>query len=154
GPRFPPFQFSIRNQPEAWPRAFKQESQMPFHYDPNQPRVPRGQSDGGQWTDGDGNEPIKQAFFRRRPAANKNIGRYALNKTVEAALALYTWLSQRNSHDQQVIIAIRAREYLRNEGEPINVEDVRVLYRDEVKKICERFELTQRLVNEAAAEVQ
>jgi hypothetical protein len=118
---------------------------MPYHYDPNQPRVPRGHSDGGQWTDGGGGL-IQPAFA--------GAARYVAVKTIEAGLALYTWMSARNSYDQQAIIAIRAREYLRNEGEPIKVEDVRVLNRNEVKSICERFKLTQRLVNEAAAEVR
>jgi hypothetical protein len=119
---------------------------MPYHYDPNQPRVPRGHSDGGQWTDGE-RGPIQPAFAR-------TVARYAVGKTIEAGLALYTWLSQHNSYDQQAIIAIRARDYRRSESDSLKVEFVGFLNQDEVDKICQRFRDTQNMTNVAAAEVK
>jgi hypothetical protein len=119
---------------------------MPLHYDPNQPRVPRGHSDG-QWTDGNGGGPIKPAFAGV-------VARYAVGKTIEAALALYTWLSLRNSYDRQAIIAIRAREYRRSKSDPLKVEFVGYLNRDEVDKLCKRFEKTQGLTDAVAAKVK
>src|SRR5262249_12440418 len=120
---------------------------MPFHYDPNQPRVPRGHSDGGQWTDGDGGGPIKPAYLIPLiPPAVKT--------TLEASLALYTWLSLRNSYDRQAIIAIRGNEYRRSEADPLKVEFVGYISQDNVDKICQRFGDTQKLTNKSAAEVK
>jgi hypothetical protein len=90
---------------------------MPYHYNPNQPRVPQGHSDGGQWTDGDGGGPIKPAYLA--PLVPP-----AVKTTLEAALALFTWLSARNSHDRQAIIAIKAREHRRPKSDSVEVEFV------------------------------
>jgi len=119
---------------------------MPYPYDSNQSRVPRGLSDGGQWTDDDQDGPIKPAFAW--PAAP-----FLTAKTIEAGLALYTWLSARNSYDQQAIIAIKAREYRRSETDSLKVEFVGFLNQDEVDKICQRFGTTQKMTNAAAAKV-
>jgi hypothetical protein len=42
---------------------------VPYHYDPNQPRVPAGHSDGGQWSGGDPGKPTvtKPAVLGPRP---------------------------------------------------------------------------------------
>ena len=37
------------------------------HYDPNQPRVPAGDSDGGQWTDADGADETAGRGGSERP---------------------------------------------------------------------------------------
>jgi hypothetical protein len=118
-----------------------------YHYDPNQPRVPQGNHDGGQWTDGGGSEPIQKAFYVA-PAI------YAARTGIQAALALFTWLSLRNSHDKQAVIAFKAREYHPVSEGVLDLEHVKLLGRDEVGDACKRFEEVQKLTDEAATKVK
>jgi hypothetical protein len=108
-------------------------------YDPNQPRVPAGHSDGGQWTDtGAGKHawsmtdvsaqarrlprpflmpPIKRSpLFELGARAPLPRDSRAAVKDVESALALYTALSLHNSPDQRAIIAFKAGDYRRGEA--------------------------------------
>jgi ATP-dependent exoDNAse (exonuclease V) beta subunit len=119
------------------PACPKQENQMPFHYNPNQPRVPAGQHEGGEWTsEGDGEQSTSQpAFFDR--------SREASRKAIEAVLAFFAWLSARNSDDQQAIISFNAREF--------KLDKVELLTRDEVNKACERLGQVQELTDRATA---
>jgi hypothetical protein len=82
---------------------------MPYHYDPNQPRIPAGHHDGGEWTrEGHGEQSSLQHVFYGPNEARR--------KAIEAFLAWFAWLSTRNSYDQQAIISFNARRYDRSES--------------------------------------
>jgi hypothetical protein len=113
------------------PDALRRERMPPAgrrgHYNPNQPRVRAGNSDGGQWTDADGPnddsnnvhgadtsivQPARLRLFRRpiqRPPNPPGIQR-----GIEAALALFAALSARNTPEQRAIFDFNAREFLRD----------------------------------------
>ena len=113
---------ALRHERERMPPAGRRG-----RYDPNQPRVSAGNSDGGQWTDaGDTNDdsnhvpgadssivqPARFQLFRRpiqRPPNQPGI-----HRGIEAALALYAALSARNSPEQRAIFDFNAREFLRD----------------------------------------
>ena len=98
------------------------------HYDPNQPRVPAGNSDGGQWTDVDGPNDdsnnvhgddfsiVQPARFPTVSTSNPKSLRtdQGIQRGIEAALALYAALSARNSPEQRAIFDFNAREFLRD----------------------------------------
>jgi hypothetical protein len=107
------------------------------YYDPRQPRVPAGNSDGGQWTDaGAGEQPlVQQARLDRllQPALRP------AQKGLEAALALFTALSARNMPGRQAIIEFSAREFRTDaQGERVQTTVDR-LNRDQVNEACPRF---------------
>ena len=116
---------------------------MPYrhHYDPNQPRVPAGEHDGGQWTR-EGYPPARPPQYDPR--------RYAAQKTIEAILALFTWLSLRNTPDQKSIIVFKARDYHRLGEDGFDVENVGVLTKDEVDGVCRRLQQVQSITDVAA----
>jgi len=128
--------------------SFQQEhSAMPRHYDPNQPRVPAGNSDGGQWTDG-GHGHGGTLWLARGPLKPSSS---ALHSTIQGALALFTWLSALNSRNQRAVVAFKAREYpVRNAF--LDLEGVRLLNREEVSEICEKLDDVQTATNEAAVD--
>ena len=108
-------------------------------FDPNQPRVPAGSSDGGRWIgEGSPGRPTVQ------PAYLPSVILLA-QKTIEAGLVLYTWLSIRNQLDQQAIISFTAREFRPNSLGDLDLEDVKRLDRDSVNAACPRLgEVQQR----------
>ena len=111
-----------------------------YHYDPNQPRVPAGQDDGGQWTrEGYSHHPPAQPVFSdpRREA----LGRI---------LALFAWLSLRNTPDQKSIIVFKARDYHRLGRDGFDVENVGVLTKDDVDSVCRRLQQMQSITDMAA----
>jgi hypothetical protein len=64
----------------GWTREVRDDIER--RYNPHQPRVPAGQSGGGQWTDGSGGKPLLQdAMARTRPGS-----RGALDETIEDLL--------------------------------------------------------------------
>jgi hypothetical protein len=132
---------------------------MPRHYDPNQPRVPPGHSDGGQWTDGGDGEDAKVRPALVGPALPfaapviAGAGRFATQKAIEAALLMFAWLSARNSRDKQTVIAFNATEYP-VEGKVLDVAGVRRLNRSEVKDICEKIDDVQQLTDNAVLEAR
>jgi hypothetical protein len=115
------------------------------HYDPNQPRVPVGHHDGGQWTGGGSgllnaivgphggdrrDETVRLAFLdgqklsppwlplqKPAPGGLSKFGKFlpAIPPHVRAALTLYLLLSGLNDDEQQTIISFRLREFRRGE---------------------------------------
>jgi hypothetical protein len=162
------------------------------HYDPNQPRVPVGHHDGGQWTGGgsgllnailgprggEGRTGIAQlgaplapggsaatnrlaqltadadAYRAFAPGFSGSRGR-ALQKGIEAILALFTWLSARNSRQRQAIIEFKAHEYEYAgddaPGSQFEFKAVRLLTQEEVKKICDKLKTVQDLTDAAVS---
>jgi hypothetical protein len=120
-------------------------------YDPNQPRVPAGNSDGGQWTsiggegsDSESFENLVQPAFA--PAVAPAIA------AVEAALAVFAGLSALNSRDSRAIFEFNARSYDRD-GDLSDFANSRLLTRDQVDSECPRLNEVQQRTDYAAASV-
>ena len=75
---------------------------MPYHYNPNQPRVPAGHHDGGQWTSegGQPGERVQPVFLGP-----------TFSLMVEASINLYAILALQNSRDRQAVVSFKARGY-------------------------------------------
>jgi hypothetical protein len=145
------------------------------YYNPNQPRVPAGNSDGGQWMDagpGSGLSTREQpqmghalltgtrladVLVRHLPiefVQGKAKGGRRPNpfEFADAArLALYNELSVRNGADQQTIVEFRAAQYRRD---TLDITQVAVLSRDEFGNRCPLLGKVQSLTNEATDEVR
>lgn len=120
-------------------------------YDPHQPRVPAGNSDGGQWTsigsegsDSESLEDLVQPVFA--PAIPPAIA------AVEAALALFAGLSALNSRNSRAIFEFNARGYDRD-GDLSDFASSRLLTRDQVDIECPRLNEVQQRTDFAAASV-
>jgi hypothetical protein len=135
---------------------------MAYHrYNPNQPRVPAGHPDGGQWTDGGyrQNPRIQTAFLRGRTSPFFELGarvrsllaRRAAEKNIEAGLALFAALSLENSRDKRAVITLKAREYHGDKTGAFDLEGVFLLDRERIKDICKRLEDVQRFTDEGAS---
>lgn len=110
-------------------------------YDPNQPRVPAGNPDGGQWTsiggeggDSESFEDLVQPAFA--PAVVPAVA------AVEAALALFAGLSALNSRNSRAIFEFNARGYDRD-GDVPDIATSRLLSRDQVDSECPRLNEVQ-----------
>jgi hypothetical protein len=130
---------------------FEKESAMqhPPHYDPLQPRVPKGHEGGGRWTR-DGNAPVRLAYLA--PPTWPIVGQ-ALVDAVTAALGLYSLLSIHNSRRRQAVIEFNAHEYRGQQGVMISKQP-RLLDRDNVLEICDRLAQVQSLTDDAVAEAR
>jgi hypothetical protein len=115
-----------------------------YHYDPNQPRVPAGEHEGGRWT-GEGN-----ADHWSLQRVQYNPRGLLVQKGLEAALALYAVLSRRDSRNERAILEFRAKQYNREDTDAFSSDNVHLLSRDEVNRICKRLELVQMLTDGAA----
>lgn len=120
-------------------------------YDPNQPRVPAGNPDGGQWTsvggeggDSESFEDLVQPVFA--PAVAPAIA------AIEAALAVFAGLSALNSNNGRAIFEFNARGYDRD-GDLSNFAASRLLNRDQVENECPRLNEVQQRTDFAAASV-
>jgi len=120
---------------------------LPHLYDPNQARVSAGRHGGGQWTrEGGGPDAIvRPAFFRDRRSQQAA-------KAWEALLALFAWLSARNTPDQRAII--KAHEFRTDDAGAIQLDSVKVLTRDEVEQYCKKLDRVQELTDAADKEVR
>lgn len=115
-----------------------------YHYDPNQPRVPAGQHDGGEWTrDGNSHHPAAQPVLYN-PAG----------QAVAAILALWAWLSSRNTPNKKSIIVFKARDYRRDGPYDFDVENVGTLTKEEVDSVCRRLQQVQSLTDSAANKIK
>ena len=139
----------------------------PHHYNPAQPRVPKGHSTGGQWTDGNhGQTTILEEGGRTDGGYGKDTlvqqaflapGPFLVPPAIQAiqsALTLFAALSALNNADRRTAIALKAREYHADGSGRLILHSVRVLDRDEVRDNCPKLEDVQKLTDKAAAEVQ
>ena len=120
-------------------------------YDPNQPRVPAGNPDGGQWTSGGGEngssesyEDLVQPVFA--PAIPPAIA------AIEAALALFAGLSALNSKNSRAIFEFNARGYDRDD-DLSDFASSKLLSRDQVDNECPRLNEVQQRTDFAAASI-
>jgi hypothetical protein len=137
---------------------------MPQHYDPNQPSVPRGHGDGGQWThdgrgvetiarhaDGQGAEMITRQANLLPVVAAVAAGTAAIQR-LRAGLALFSALSAVNTANDHAILELRAREYRRAGQRGLRLVAVAVLTQEQLKEVCKSFDDVQDYANRAAAE--
>jgi len=78
----------------------------------------------------------------------------AVRTLIELGLAIFTWLSAQNRRDQQAVISFKARSYRLDEAKELDLEDVRMLKREEVNHLCPELPFVQRTTDDAATEVQ
>lgn len=152
-------------------------------YDPNQPRVPKGHSDGGQWTSGGGEAPEaspNRLAFDASPAGTPAITSPPGTPVPQIpgapgtqpqtpkpkigggawgpALQLLNELLRRKLPEKPVGLEfrIRAREYSRDENdkEKLEFQPEKVLTPEEVSKYCPRLWVVQHLTNEAVKDVK
>jgi len=144
------------------------------HYNPNQPRVPKGQPHGGEWTrvasaSGAGlllRELVAAAARAQaqRAAAALALRQALLNGRLEEArgvaaeqavlerFALFDALSERNNARQQAVIEFRAGDY-RRLGD-LAVTRVAVLSRAEAQAVCRRLPAVQKALDDAVEHVE
>jgi hypothetical protein len=129
------------------------------HYNPSQPRVPRGYRNGGQWTDGDFTL-LHQAFAAPglvAPFVGSEVAKDLATALLAAPLLRFAWLSIFNGPKGRAIIKFRAREYRSVEEKDENaftLDPVKWLSEDEVGKMCERLADVQRETDEAVTFVR
>lgn len=107
-------------------------------FDPGQPRIPAGQTGGGQWTLAGG----VAAGLRLAARLAGALGSLAV---------LYLEMSKRNDPNHRAAAVFKSREYPISEGE-LDFAEVRNLERDETKRNCPRLDEVQTRTN-AAAEI-
>lgn len=81
-------------------------------------------------------------------AAAAQIARVAVQKTIEAGLALYTWLSSRDRSDKVAVYAFRAREFQFESGLQPVLSSVRTLSREEAANFCKFLSKVQEFTDD------
>jgi hypothetical protein len=137
------------------PDALRRQSMPSFgrrgRYDPNQPRVAAGSSDGGQWTDsdriGNGERPQLAQF----PLPNTNPTRQMVRPgpPVMTLLTLFAALSAQNSPEQRAIFEFNARAFRRDPNGELDRANVEVLNREQVENECRKLEKVQEKTDKA-----
>ena len=119
------------------------------HYNPNQPRIPKGQPHAGEWTrDGFAQDGIVHPAFYDPNQDPRRI-KVPVPAIIEFAALAYMWLSLFNGR-RQAVIAFKTGELKPNkEG---NIEYVRQLDDKELDDTCKKFAKVQELTNRAAVE--
>jgi len=114
-----------RGNPRIDVDAWRSRKQLERKFDPNQPRVPRGHSDGGQWTDGSG--PGGDASERNGDTERTNAGETLLTdeeheRVVELEEEIRIVLAERG--DPAALLVLVAR---RKKGQPSTLEKIKEL---------------------------
>jgi hypothetical protein len=129
-------------------RISQQESSMVpaaprSHYNPAEPRIPRGEPGGGRWTYG--SESVQPAFLDPISMA----GAAAI---VQGALLFLTWLALRSGPDRQAYI-ILGRQFDRTSRGTIDLEDAGSTTIEKVNKFCDDgLEKVNKLIQKALDE--
>lgn len=118
----------------------------PPHYDPNQPRVPKGHEGGGRWTR-QGESRVQLAFV---PPPVWPLAARVIIEGIRAALGLYSLLSLHNSFRRKALIEFdfNARDY-EGEGGRIIPKQPTLLEYNDVTNVCRRLPDVQALTDEA-----
>jgi hypothetical protein len=108
------------------------------------------------WTP-EGAEPTAtvQPVFWQEPV--RRGAQIAIQKSIEAGAALFTWLSSQNTPDKTAALEFRAREFALGPGpipEQWSITAVRQLTQEQVKQFCEKYDDVQRRLDEAADKVR
>jgi hypothetical protein len=121
-------------------------------YNPSQPRVPAGHSDGGQWTDDGHNGPTARPIQQVRG----DLLRRPAQRALEALLTVFAAVSALNRPGQQAIVEFRARGFEPDAASRgvLDEGNVAILNRSEVEQACPRFGEVQSLTDRATNEVR
>ena len=141
---------ALRDQREPVPRFDRRG-----HYDSNQPRVPAGHPDGGQWTEtgrsaddtsSRSNDELVQLarFSPNRPSLIRP------GHPIVTLLSLFAALSARNSPDRRAVFEFNAKEFLRDPQGERGQANVMVLDREDVENVCRKLEDVQRRTDRIA----
>jgi hypothetical protein len=153
---------ALRDEPERMPSSGRRG-----HYDPNQPRVSAGNSDGGQWTDTDGytaasglndNEHPQLAQFSPDRAQVQTPVRPPIRHPggpglIGTLLTLFAIWSARNTPERRAVFEFNAREYLKGSNDELVEANVDRLNREEVKNACPGIDEVQARTNKAYSDV-
>lgn len=118
---------------------------MARKFSPGQPRVPAGQTGGGQWTDGGGGLVKPVAAPALVPAIT-----LIAPRLWATGLALFGALSALNAPNTQAILLARSREFTNTGATELDLVDARSLDRDEARAFCPRLEEVQERTDKAA----
>jgi hypothetical protein len=132
------------------------------HYDPNQPRVPAGQSGGGQWTDADapdnafnnGERPQLAQFSPNSPPVRAPVRPPVGPGRLGALLTLFAIWSARNTPESRAIFEFNARQYLKDPSGELSRLNVDTLNEAQVRSACKRLGDVQRDTDKAADAVR
>lgn len=121
----------------------------PYNYNPLEPRILKGHTGGGEWTEG--GAPVQLAFAGQ-------LARWLAQEAIEAgvwdriksALALYSLLSLHNNRDRQAVIEFNAQEFHGKDGHLIPRKKPLILDRDDVEGMCDRLGEVQKYTDAAA----
>jgi hypothetical protein len=125
------------------------------HYNPNQPRVPAGNSNGGQWTDTDGDTATSGQNDSERPqlaqfSPGRPPVRFPVTPSVRPPAAppmrgpglfgvlatLFAIWSARNTPEERTVFEFNAREYLKDPSGELVEANVDRLNREQVRNAC------------------
>jgi hypothetical protein len=153
---------ALRHERERMPSSGRRG-----HYDPNQPRRPAGDSDGGQWTDDNGDTAASELTDRERPQlAQFSPDRPPVRPPVAppvrppaapgplgALLTLFAIWSARNTAERRAIFEFNAKQYLVDPSGELIEADVETLNRREVQNACPGLEKVQEKTDKAVGDV-
>ena len=163
----------LRPDAHRWLRPtyvrFDKPSGFECKYSPDQPRVPAGNPDGGQWSNGRSAARLlpedvpagAEALFEGegQPAGLVQLaylgqafqaGRIVLQTGIEAALSLYAALSSQNGPNHSAVAVFRATDFEPGADPLSPVSLVGSLTREEVDQVCPAQQLVQDLTDKAA----
>ena len=121
-------------------------SYLASKFDQNQPRIPAGSPDGGQW--GDGGQGNRPAFPLLPPYLDH--ARQAAIYSLEAALDYYNKWSPQNSAEATAIVSFQARQFTLGAGEQLDLINTTRLDRAETAVVCPRLAEVQSRTDLAA----
>lgn len=150
---------ALRHERERMPSSGRRG-----HYDPNQPRMPAGHSDGGQWTDNDGDtaasgltdgeRPQLAQFSPERSPVRPSVRPPVRPGPLGALLTLFAIWSARNTPQNRAIFEFNARQYLADPSGQLSQADVEILNRDQVRNACPGLKEVQDKTDEAVRDVR
>jgi hypothetical protein len=118
-------------------------------YDPDQPRVPAGDPDGGQWTSGEGGDTDETRSLGRLLS---RLPRVLSDENFGLALGLFGRLSAENGPGRQAVLEFNARAFERGYSGAVALP--RVLERAEVDAFCPRLGEVETRAERAVAAVR
>jgi hypothetical protein len=152
---------------------FEKPNRFERKYSPDQPRVPAGNPDGGQWTSGSSGSSLASESFDGASFAEGtdaepgfdstespvrlaylgpafHTGRVIVQAGIEATLGLYAALSAQNGPDRTAVAVFRATDFEPGADPRSPVSLVGSLTREEVDQVCPAQQLVQDLTDKAA----
>jgi len=120
------------------------------HYNPNQPRVPKGHPNGGEW---DRNGSAPGVFVRRAYYPAPVVISVELAKTFELAGMLFAALSLSNSNGKRTLFEFQALDPAAGMG-PMKFEGVRTITEEEAEEFCKKLGRVQRATDKFAADAR